>query len=161
MTRVYNGFPTADFQQSTVDFSTVVATSLKKPKKIKNSKRSSTTMTAPTAETTTTPATALELTLAPEDAKLKAQLSEQGFYHVAFEDWKAQPEGTHTCYTVPRDYLTPLNGDRKRVYAVLKDHIENGRVCTGYKSDLPPWNRVNYPSVRFYLKHASAKRQRV
>ena len=155
MTRVYNGFPTADFPQTTVDFSTVVATSRKKrPQKI--SKKIATT-----AETTMTPATTLELTLAPEDAELKAQLSEQGFYHVAFEDWKTQPEGTHTCYTVPRDYLTPLNGDRKRVYAVLKDHIENGRVCTGYKSDLPPWNRVNYPSVRFYLKHASAKRQRV
>ena len=164
MTRVYNGFPLDAFPQASSDLADV-DTSRKKSttkKSSKNSKRSRDgsdlkANDASTASSTTT--TSSQLALAPEDATLKAQLSDKGFYHVTFEEWKEQPEGAHTCYTLPQDYLTPLNGERKRVYAVLEKHIENGRTCNGYKSDRAPWDRVNYPTVRFYLKQASAKRQ--
>jgi hypothetical protein len=163
MTRVYNGFPLDAFPPQASSDLADVDTSRKKSttkKNSKNSKRSrdeSKANDASSASSTTT--TSTQLALAPEDASLKAQLSDKGFYHVTFEEWKEQPEGAHTCYTVPQDYLTPLNGERKRVYAVLEKHIENGRTCNGYKSDRAPWDRVNYPTVRFYLKQATAKRQ--
>jgi hypothetical protein len=169
MTRVYNGFPLDAFPPQASSDLADVDTSRKKPtkKSSKNSKRSrdgsdlkvNDVSTASSTTTATTSSQQLALALAPEDAELKAQLSDQGFYHVTFEEWKDQPEGAHTCYTVPQDYLTPLNGERKRVYAVLGKPIENGRMCNGYKSDRAPWDRVNYPTVRFYLKHTSAKRQ--
>ena len=165
MTRVYNGFPLDAFPPQASSDLADVDTSRKKSttkKNRKNSKRSrdeSKANDASSASSSTT--TSTQLALAPEDASLKAQLSDKGFYHVTFEEWKEQPEGAHTCYTVPQDYLTPLNGERKRVYAVLQKHIENGRTCNGYKSDRAPWDRVNYPTVRFYLKQASAKRQQL
>ena len=171
MTRVYNGFPLDTFpSQASSDFADV-DTSRKKStnkKSSKNSKRSrdgsdlkANDASSASSTTTTTTSTQQQLALAPEDASLKAQLSDKGFYHVTFEEWKEQPEGTHTCYTLPQDYLTPLNGERKRVYAVLEKHIENGRTCNGYKSDRAPWDRVNYPTVRFYLKHPTSKRQQL
>jgi hypothetical protein len=173
MTRVYNGFPLDAFPpQASSDLADVVTTR-KDPtnkKRSKNSKRSrdgsdlkvnDASSASSTTTTTTTSSQQLALALAPEDVELKDQLSDKGFYYVTFEEWKDQPEGAHTCYTTPRDYLTPLNGERKRVYAVLGRHIENGRVCTGYKSEREPWNRVNYPTVRFYLKHPTSKRQQV
>ena len=165
MTRVYNGFPLDAFPPQASSDLADVDTSRKKSttkKNSKNSKRSrdeSKANDASSASSSTT--TSTQLALAPEDASLKAQLSDKGFYHVTFEEWKDQPEGAHTCYTVPQDYLTPLNGERKRVYAVLEKHIENGRTCNGYKSDRAPWDRVNYPTVRFYLKQTSAKRQQL
>ena len=165
MTRVYNGFPLDAFPPQASSDLADVDTSRKKSttkKNRKNSKRSrdeSKANDASSASSSTT--TSAQLALAPEDASLKAQLSDKGFYHVTFEEWKDQPEGAHTCYTVPQDYLTPLNGERKRVYAVLEKHIENGRTCNGYKSDRAPWDRVNYPTVRFYLKQTSAKRQQL
>ena len=165
MTRAYNGFPLDAFPPQASSDLADVDTSRKKSttkKNRKNSKRSrdeSKANDASSASSSTT--TSTQLALAPEDASLKAQLSDKGFYHVTFEEWKDQPEGAHTCYTVPQDYLTPLNGERKRVYAVLQKHIENGRTCNGYKSDRAPWDRVNYPTVRFYLKQASAKRQQL
>ena len=165
MTRVYNGFPLDAFPHQASSDLADVDTSRKKSttkKNSKNSKRSrdeSKANDASSASSSTT--TSAQLALAPEDASLKAQLSDKGFYHVTFEEWKEQPEGAHTCYTVPQDYLTPLNGERKRVYAVLEKHIENGRTCNGYKSDRAPWDRVNYPTVRFYLKQTSAKRQQL
>jgi hypothetical protein len=161
MTCVYNGFPVDGPELAGVDSSRKKS----KKKNSKNSKRSrdgselKVNDAASSALCSTTTTTSSQLALAPEDASLKSQLSDKGFYHVTFEEWKEQPEGVHTCYTVPQDYLTPLNGDRKRVYAVLGKHIENGRMCNGYKSDRAPWNRVNYPTVRFYLKQATAKRQ--
>ena len=167
MTRVYNGFPLDAFPTQASSDLADVDTSRKKSTTKKNSKNSKRSRDgsdlkandASTASSSTT--TSAQLALAPEDASLKAQLSDKGFYHVTFEEWKDQPEGAHTCYTVPQDYLTPLNGERKRVYAVLQKHIENGRTCNGYKSDRAPWDRVNYPTVRFYLKQASAKRQQL
>ena len=167
MTRVYNGFPLDAFPPQASSDLADVDTSRKKSttkKNRKNSKRSRDgsdlkANDASSASSSTT--TSAQLALAPEDASLKAQLSDKGFYHVTFEEWKDQPEGAHTCYTVPQDYLTPLNGERKRVYAVLEKHIENGRTCNGYKSDRAPWDRVNYPTVRFYLKQTSAKRQQL
>ena len=167
MTRVYNGFPLDAFPAQASSDLAGVDTSRKKSTTKKNSKNSKRSRDesdlkandASSASSTTT--TSTQLALAPEDASLKAQLSDKGFYHVTFEEWKDQPEGAHTCYTVPQDYLTPLNGERKRVYAVLQKHIENGRTCNGYKSDRAPWDRVNYPTVRFYLKQASAKRQQL
>lgn len=160
MTCVYNGFPVDGPELADVDSSRKKS----KKKNSKNSKRSRDgselkVNDAASSASSTTTTTSSQLALAPEDASLKSQLSDKGFYHVTFEEWKEQPEGAHTCYTVPQDYLTPLNGDRKRVYAVLGKHIENGRMCNGYKSDRAPWNRVNYPTVRFYLKQATAKRQ--
>ena len=167
MTRVYNGFPLDAFPTQASSDLADVDTSRKKSTTKKNSKNSKRSRDgsdlkandASTASSSTT--TSAQLALAPEDASLKAQLSDKGFYHVTFEEWKEQPEGAHTCYTVPQDYLTPLNGERKRVYAVLQKHIENGRTCNGYKSDRAPWDRVNYPTVRFYLKQTSAKRQQL
>jgi hypothetical protein len=160
MTCVYNGFPVDGSELVDVDSSRTKS----KKKNSKNSKRSRDgselkVNDASSSALCSTTTTSSQLALAPEDASLKSQLSDKGFYHVTFEEWKEQPEGVHTCYTVPQDYLTPLNGDRKRVYAVLGKHIENGRMCNGYKSDRAPWNRVNYPTVRFYLKQATAKRQ--
>lgn len=167
MTRVYNGFPLDAFPPQASSDLADVDTSRKKSTTKKNSKNSKRSRDGPdlkandasSASSSTT--TSAQLALAPEDASLKAQLSDKGFYHVTFEEWKEQPEGAHTCYTVPQDYLTPLNGERKRVYAVLQKHIENGRTCNGYKSDRAPWDRVNYPTVRFYLKQTSAKRQQL
>ena len=167
MTRVYNGFPLDAFPPQASSDLADVDTSRKKSTTKKNSKNSKRSRDgsdlkandASSASSSTT--TSAQLALAPEDASLKAQLSDKGFYHVTFEEWKDQPEGAHTCYTLPQDYLTPLNGERKRVYAVLEKHIENGRTCNGYKSDRAPWDRVNYPTVRFYLKQASAKRQQL
>ena len=167
MTRVYNGFPLDAFPPQASSDLADVDTSRKKSTTKKNSKNSKRSRDesdlkandASSASSSTT--TSTQLALAPEDASLKAQLSDKGFYHVTFEEWKEQPEGAHTCYTVPQDYLTPLNGERKRVYAVLQKHIENGRTCNGYKSDRAPWDRVNYPTVRFYLKQTSAKRQQL
>jgi hypothetical protein len=94
--------------------------------------------------------------LAPEDIDLKAQLSDRGFTHVSFQEWAQQPEGTHTCYTTPKDYLNPQNGQRKRVYAVLGKHIENGRECQGYKSERASWQRTDFPTVRYYVKMPSS-----
>ena len=167
MTRVYNGFPLDAFPTQASSDLADVDTSRKKSTTKKNSKNSKRSRDesdlkandASSASSSTT--TSTQLALAPEDASLKAQLSDKGFYHVTFEEWKDQPEGAHTCYTLPQDYLTPLNGERKRVYAVLQKHIENGRTCNGYKSDRAPWDRVNYPTVRFYLKQTSAKRQQL
>ena len=92
--------------------------------------------------------------LAPEDIDLKAQLSDRGFTHVSFQEWAQQPEGVHTCYTTPKDYLNSQNGQRKRVYAVLGKHIENGRECQGYKSERASWRRTDFPTVRYYVKTA-------
>ena len=167
MTRVYNGFPLDAFPPQASSDLADVDTSRKKSttkKNSKNSKRSrdeSDLKANDTSSASSSTTTSAQLALAPEDASLKAQLSDKGFYHVTFEEWKEQPEGAHTCYTLPKDYLTPLNGERKRVYAVLQKHIENGRTCNGYKSDRAPWDRVNYPTVRFYLKQTSAKRQQL
>ena len=94
--------------------------------------------------------------LAPEDIDLKAQLSDRGFTHVSFQEWAQQPEGVHTCYTTPKDYLNPQNGQRKRVYAVLGKHIENGRECQGYKSERASWRRTDFPTVRYYVKMPSS-----
>ena len=94
--------------------------------------------------------------LAPEDIDLKAQLSDRGFTHVSFQEWAQQPEGVHTCYTTPKDYLNPQNGQRKRVYAVLGKHIENGRECQGYKSERASWRRTDCPTVRYYVKMPSS-----
>ena len=165
MTRIYNGFPLDAFPPQASSDLADVDTSRKKSttkKNRKNSKRSRDELKANDASSaSSSTTTSAQLALAPEDASLKAQLSDKGFYHVTFEEWKDQPEGAHTCYTLPQDYLTPLNGERKRVYAVLEKHIENGRTCNGYKSDRAPWDRVNYPTVRFYLKQTSAKRQQL
>ena len=167
MTRVYNGFPLDAFppQASSdladVDTSRKNSTTKKNSKNSKRSRDGSDLKANDASSASSSTTTSAQLALAPEDASLKAQLSDKGFYHVTFEEWKDQPEGAHTCYTLPQDYLTPLNGERKRVYAVLEKHIENGRTCNGYKSDRAPWDRVNYPTVRFYLKQTSAKRQQL
>jgi hypothetical protein len=88
-----------------------------------------------------------------EDEALKADLV--GFYNVPFSVWQQQPSGTHTRYTLPAQHLEPENGVRRSVYAVLGDIIDNGRMCSGYKSDRSGWRRENGPAINYYLRDGS------
>jgi hypothetical protein len=88
-----------------------------------------------------------------EDEALKTELA--GFYNVPFSVWQQQPAGTHTRYTLPAQHTEPENGVRRSVYAVLGDIIDNGRMCSGYKSDRAGWRRENGPAINYYLRDGS------
>jgi hypothetical protein len=88
-----------------------------------------------------------------EDEALKADLA--GFYNVPFSVWQQQSSGTHTRYTLPAQHMEPENGVRRSVYAVLGDIIDNGRMCSGYKSDRSGWRRENGPKINYYLRDGS------